>query len=236
MKNILCILALCTALPCFAQIETETHAFWQPGAKLTFEMFQGTPADSAQVKKVTDVNIFFEIAAGFWSVLDVPASQKDLKRGKMEKPYFCAALDKGASFWIVRDSTELKYAQLVWDLVELSTRITRRNLTEFDRKLNEGLRKPAAGGIAMHFQTAVNDGKEFGREATFAFFGEAVTTRDEEAFRKWRDYVDTQLHALEAYATREEEIQRLISETPEKGYTRATTLTPDFKGRGAIRY
>lgn len=236
MKNILCILALFAAIPCFAQIETGTHVFWQPGTRLTFEMFQGAPTDSAQVKKVTDVNIFFEIAAGFWNVLDVPASRRDWNRGKKEKPHFCAALDKKASYWIVRDSTELKYAQLIWDLVELSTRISRKSLAEYDSALNEGLSKAANGAIALHFMTAVNDGKQFGREATFAFFGETVTTRDEEAFSKWRNFVDERLQALEAYATREEEIRRFISGTPETGYARATALTPDFKDRGTIPY
>ena len=55
MKKLFVIIALFFSIQSFAQIETDTHVFWQPGAKLTFDMFQGAPPDSAFVKKVTDL-------------------------------------------------------------------------------------------------------------------------------------------------------------------------------------
>lgn len=64
MKRIITLLALLASISCFAQIETETHVFWQPGAKLTFDMFQGTPADSAYAKKLTDINVYHQVATG----------------------------------------------------------------------------------------------------------------------------------------------------------------------------
>ena len=119
MKRTIALLAIFATIQCFAQIENDTHVFWQPGAKLSFEMFQGEPSDSAYVKKLTDLNIYHQIATGLWSALDVP-DKKGWKKGVMEKYYFCAAMEKGNSFFIVRDSTELKYAQLVWDICEVS--------------------------------------------------------------------------------------------------------------------
>ena len=235
MKRTLALLAVFATVQCFAQIENDTHVFWQPGAKLTFEMFQGEPSDSAYVKKLTDLNIYHQIATGLWSALDVP-DKKGWKKGVMEKYYFCAAMEKGNSFFIVKDSTELKYAQLVWDICEVSARIARRNLTEFVNSLNEGLKEPANGGAAIQFMTCLNDGKQFGHEMTMALFDYVITTRDEEAYIKFRELVDKYLTELEDYATTPEDIHRLTSHQPEKGFVQAQNLTGDFKERGEIRY
>ncbi|MBO4633907.1 MAG: hypothetical protein J5669_00895 [Bacteroidales bacterium] len=67
----------------------------------------------------------------------------------MEKYYFCAAMDKRNSFFIVKDSTELKYAQLIWDICEVATRISWRNLDQSVTSINEGLDKPANGAISI---------------------------------------------------------------------------------------
>ncbi len=236
MKRIITLLALLASISCFAQIETETHVFWQPGAKLTFDMFQGAPADSAYAKKLTDINVYHQVATGFWAVLDVPNSKRGWKKGLVEKYYFCAAMEKGQSFFIVRDSTELKYAQLIWDICELATRISRRNLDQFVSSVNEGLKKPANGAISIQYMTCLNDGREFGREVTHALFDDVITTHDENEYQKYRSQIDSLLQELEPYATTEEEINRLITEKPEEGYMPAPTLQEDFKKRGHIRY
>lgn len=237
-KNwLISLIALLVSINCFAQIETDTHVFWQPGAKLTFEMFQGTAPDSAYVKKLTDLNIYHEIATGLWGVLDLPNSKRAWKRGKkMEKYYFCAAMEKGNSFFIVKDSTELKYAQLIWDICELATRISRRNLDQFVSSLNEGLEKPANGGASIQYMTCLNDGRQFGREVTHALFDKVITTHNEQEYLKFRAQIDSLLQELEDYATTEQEIKRFISHTPEEGYMLAPTLLPDFKDRGTIKY
>jgi hypothetical protein len=236
MKKLFILIALFVSVQSFAQIETDTHVFWQPGAKLTFDMFQGAAPDSAYVKKLTDLNIYFEIATGLWGVLDIPNSKRAWKRGKMEKYYFCAAMEKGNSFFIVKDSTELKYAQLIWDICELATRISRRNLDQFVSSLNEGLEKPANGGASIQYMTCLNDGRQFGREVTHALFDKVITTHNEQEYLKFRTQIDSLLQELEDYATTEQEIKRFISHTPEEGYMLAPTLQPDFKNRGTIQY
>jgi len=236
MKKLFTLIALFVSIQCFAQIETETHVIWQPGAKLTFEMFQGTAPDSAHVKKMTDMHIYHQVSTGLWSTLDVPDSKKGWKKGMVEKYSFCAAMEKGSSFFIVKDSTELKYAQLIWDICELATRFVRKGLTEFVEEANEGLDKPANGLISIQYLTCLNDGKEFGREVTHALFDDVITTHDETAYQKYREQVDQLLQEWEAYATTEEEIKRILTNTPEKGYKLAPTLNPDLKNRGTIRY
>ena len=236
MKKLFILIALFVSVQSFAQIETDTHVFWQPGAKLTFDMFQGAAPDSAYVKKLTDLNIYHEIATGFWAALDVPNSKRGWKKGMVEKYCFCAAMDKRQSFFIVRDSTELKYAQLIWDICEVATRISRRNLDQFVSSLNEGLKKPANGGASIQYMTCLNDGRQFGKEVTHALFDKVITTHNEEEYLKFRTQIDSLLLKMKAFATTEQEIQRFISNTPEEGYMHATKLQADFKGRGTIRY
>ena len=69
-----------------------------------------------------------------------------------------------------------------------------------------------------------------------ALFQDVVTAHDETVYKKTRDYVDARLEELSAYATTEEEIDRLLTGKPQEGYKRAETLNPDFKNRGTIRY
>lgn len=108
---------------------------------MTFDDFQGVASESAYIKKLSDLHIYHQIATGFWSALDIPKSQRGWKKGLQEKYYFCAAMEKSNSFFIIRDSTELKYAQLIWDICEVSTRISRRNLAQFISQINEGISK-----------------------------------------------------------------------------------------------
>ena len=218
MKKLFFIIALIVSVQSFAQIETDTHVFWQPGAKLTFDMFQGAAP------------------TGFWADLDVPKSKQGWKKGMMEKYYFCAAMEKRNSFFIVKDSTELKYAQLIWDICELATRITRGNLDQFLTMLNAGRKKPANGGASIQYMTCLNDGRQFGKEVTHALFNKVITTHNEEEYLKFRTQIDSLLLKMKDYATTGQEIQRFISNTPEEGYMHATKFQADFKGRGTIRY
>lgn len=236
MKRITLILALIISTTAFAQVDTETHRFWLPGAQLTFDDFQGVASDSAYMKKLSDMHLYHQVATGFWSALDIPKSKRGWKKGLQEKYYFCAAMEKSNSFFIIRDSTELKYAQLIWDICEVSTRISRRNLAQFISQINEGISKKNNGVISIQYMTCLNDGKQFGKEVTHAFFDEVVTTHDEQAYQKFRRQIDELLDELSEYATTEAEIIRLTSNQPDEGYILAPSLMGDFKQRGEIRY
>ena len=231
MKRLVFVLMF-ASLNCFAQYETETHVFWQPDVKLSFDMFQGQPSDST-IEKLKKANLYHAIATGLWGELDVPASKRGWKK-MAEKVYFCAALDKTQSFWIVRDSTELKYAQMLWDICELATRISRRNLADILNDMYEG--KKGNGGAAIMYKTCHNDGKEFGKGFTDAIFDEVIAVRDEDAYQKCRKQIDSLLIKTEQFATTKEEIERFIRDTPDEGYIKPASIMDDVKHRGTIRY
>ena len=84
--------------------------------------------------------------------------------------------------------------------------------------------------------TCLNDGKQFGKEATHALYVNVIGTHNEAEYQKFRSMIDDLLEELESYATSEEEIRRLISEKPDKGYKLAPSYLDDFKKRGTIRY
>lgn len=102
IKRITLILALIISTTAFAQVDTETHRFWQPGVQLTFDDFQGVASESAYIKKLSDLHIYHQIATGYWSALDIPKSQRGWKKGLQEKYYFCAAMEKSNSFYLCR--------------------------------------------------------------------------------------------------------------------------------------
>lgn len=253
MKFLLSIALLALSFSCLAQNETERYVFWQPNVKLTFDMFCGTPTSSV-VEKLKGANTYYDVALGLWGVLDVPKTKRMWKK-MPEKSYFCAAMDKTKSFLIVRDSAELKYAQLFWDICELATRVTRKTLLETVCQMDsigfhttvssKGVKVFAHdtlnqvksfGLVAMFYTTALNDGKEFRKAMTGAIFNEVVSPRNEDAYRFYRNKVDSLLLETEKYATKAEEIERFIRNTPEKGYITPTKIVGDFKNRGEIRY
>ena len=84
--------------------------------------------------------------------------------------------------------------------------------------------------------TCLNDGKQFGKEATHALYVNVIGTHNEAEYQKFRSQIDSLLQELEQYATTEEEIRRLITDKSDEGYLLAPTLNPDFKNRGTIRY
>ena len=145
-------------------------------------------------------------------------------------------MDKTQSFFIVRDSTELKYAQLIWDICEVATRISRRNLAAYEAEAYSGLNKKANGIISIQYMTCLNDGKQFGKEVTQALLKDVITTHNEEAYQEYRTQIDSLLQELEEFATTEEEINRIQSGIPDKGYKFAPTLIGDLMNRGEIQY
>ena len=235
-KRLILIIALFVAINCFAQYGEDRYAFWQPNVKLTFEMFQGELPDSDQVSKRKELHLYHCFSEGLWSALDIPKTKRGWRKGMVEKYYFCAAMDKSESYFIVKDSTELKYAQLTWDVCEVATRIARKILAEFVNEVTEGNTKKVNGAISIQYMTCLNDGKQFGKEVTRALFDEVFMTHDEEAYLKFRTEIDELLEELQEYATTEEEIKRLTINIPDEGYILAPTLIGDFKERGEINY
>ena len=236
-RAILLILISMLPLMSYAQKNNDRYIVWQPDVKLTLDMLQSEPTDSAQFEELKGMGIG---DVGLWAVLDVPKTKKGRKT-MCEKAYFCAAFDKSESYWIVRDTTELLFAQLLWDSCELSTRIARKCLSNYEKQLNDSIsennksNKTTNGIIATFFVTALNDGKEFGRALTSSIL-HISTTRDMDKYQEYRQMVDEMLDELSEYATTPAEIERLMSGEPEKGYVLAKTINNDIKNREELRY
>jgi len=217
------------ALNCFAQPEVGRYDYWQPGVTLSFDMFTGDLPDSVETQNLLSRNIGHTIATGMWGVLDVPATKKGWKT-MVEKAYFCAALDKKMSFWLVKDSTELKYAQLLWDVCEVAARMSRRNLEQLQQQAGGN------GMISIMYVTSLNDGKEFGRDVSNSIMQRVIIPRNEEEYKSFREMVDQYLLELSQYATTQADIQRFVTDKPDEGYKMADKLHGDIKNRGKIRY
>lgn len=235
MKNLFILITLFLSIECFAQIETDTHVFWQPGIKLTFDMFQGTPSDSA-VKSLTDQNRFHEQYLGLWGCLDVPKSKREWNKGMEEKPYFCAAMEKKNSFLIVRDSTELKYAQLCFDACEVAARVARQNLAAKVDSVKKDIPGGKVNGIIyIWFQTCLTDGRMF-KQICMNDLIPMIQSRNEESYNGYRKVIDDLLKKTEEFATTPEEIQRFITGKPDKGYKLADTAIGDLERRKDFKY
>jgi len=116
--------------------ETATHVFWQPDRKLTFEDFQGDGSAYPDGRKnCEEFNLCTEPFLGTWSVVDVPVRKLQRRGILAEKVYFAPAFEKGTSFMLNKNDTMgLKYAQLLFDLHELSARKSRQELQEYQDK------------------------------------------------------------------------------------------------------
>ena len=122
--------------------------------------------------------------------MDVPKSKRGWKKGMEEKAYFCAAMDKKNSFLILRDSTELKYAQLCFDACEVAARVARQNLAA--RVDSAKIDFPAGkvnGVIYIWFQTCLTDGRMF-KQMCMNDLIPMIQSRDEELYNAfiWEVY------------------------------------------------
>lgn len=252
-KIILCLLFLLGwSAEGIAQLEENRYEFWREDAKVTYDMFQADTVGKSRYNK--EFNIKNVISLGLWSELDVPKKKKDWKT-KPEKPYFCAAMDKSESCIFEKSDMSLDHAKMLWDICELATRVARKSLANIVHQMdsinyhtrltskgvnvyeNDTLNRiHSTGLISLFYATALNDGKEFGKGLTEAFFDEVVFPNNDSMYYEYRKKVDKLLDETKEFATSEEEIQRFMSDTPQQGYIKATNIWGDRKNRGTIRY
>ena len=192
--------------------ETEKHIVWQPGVKLTFDMFQNTQPSASDTAMMHRDNRQSLPYLGFWDVLDVPKkkSWKDLH----EQAYFCAAFSKFQSFVVVRDSFDLAVAQMQWDIMELGTRMSRMFLDSQQTNAEESLGCPVTGVVYTFYSTAAAKGRDFYGSLSKALLDNVLVPRDQEKLVEYRRFVDEMLASTAKFATRPEEAWRLLSEKP----------------------
>lgn len=216
MKKIFAFLSLFCPLMAFSQetfvTENEKCCIWQPGAKLTFEMFENTNPDSADIKDMQRENRQMILYTGICHVVDVPKVKKK-ERKKLwlpDKGYFAAVFSKYQSCIFGRDSFDLKCAQLAWDARELGTRVSRIWLNDLEKKIGG----PSDNLYTVYLMTAANEGKEYSKYLLSEILHNVVIPRDKDKYLEYRRKIDEELERTSKFATSKEEATRLILGRP----------------------
>ena len=238
MKRFLLIALALLSLEAFAQndrsyvTETEDYIAWQPGVKLTFDMFKKEKPTEVDLKAMHNDNRNSIPYMGFYRCLDEPKSKSGWKKGQFEKAYFCPVFSKHQSYMAVKDTFDLQIAQVQWDILELGTRTSRMELDSLQNRVNSFTGSPTSGGISTYYETVSKDGDQFYRELSYGFFKEVILPRNREMYTKYRELVDNLLSSTAAYATTPEEAERLLLKKPlEKYLKEAKTVIKDLGNR-----
>ena len=75
-RTVLLILISMFPLMSYAQKDTDKYVVWQPEVKLTLDMLQSEPTDSAQFEELKGMGIGHVLSKGLWAVLDVPKPKR----------------------------------------------------------------------------------------------------------------------------------------------------------------
>ncbi len=228
MKKTLFLLILFCTLMAFSQkayvTENDKYCIWQPDVKLSFEMFENTKPDSAAVKIMNKECRQLMPFLGFWHVVDIPKKGKG--KGKLDKGYICAAFSKFHSCIIARDSFDLMCAQLLWDAMEIGTRMSRIQLDSLQTEA--GL--PIDNFYSMYLMTAVGIGKEFYSNVLYRVIQDVQIPRDEKKYLEYRRMFDNFLKSTAKFASSKEEATRLLAgKTIEPYLKEAVNIVGDLR-------
>lgn len=202
--------------------ESKTHIFWQPDRKLTPGDFQGEPrpADLTNCEEkgycaVPCLGIFFEV--------DV---HKNYRRNRLEKVYFSPAFQKSCSYRI-NDTKDMRDAQLLFDMAELSSRIGRKLLRDYHNymaikmdSINVTLIREnpdtilvtgVGSSLAWH---ARDSAWSFYQEMSASYLRHVYFEDEKDKYEDWRILVDELLEKYKIYATKPEECYRMVNERP----------------------
>lgn len=234
MKNIMFFFVLFCPLKVSSQVsfitENDSYCIWQPGVKLTFEMFKKTIPDTAEIRVMKNDNRQLLPYLGFWKILDVPKKKTGWKKGQIEKGYLCAAFSKDQSCISARDTFDLKCAQLQWDALELGTRSCRKHLDSLRIKFDTNATK-TDNFLSVFFMTAYGVGKDFYNMLSYNILHEVVLPRNHEKYLEYRCLIDELLDETSQYATTQEEATRLLERKPLEPYLKeAKQLVGDLRG------
>lgn len=212
------------------QTESETHIFWQPNRKLNLNDFQGDPR-SDDLKYCEENGYCAVPCLGVFVEVDIP---KNYRKNKLEKVYFAPAFQKTCSY-IINDSKEIRDAQLLFDIAELSSRIGRKLLREYHNHLavtedsmnyyiirehpDTVLITGVGTSLAWH---ARDSAWNFYKEMSASYISGVYLSNGKESYEQWRLLVDDYLENYKNYATKPEECYRMIKKQPIiKKYKRA---------------
>jgi hypothetical protein len=198
------------------------HIFWQPGLKITFNDYKGSP--TAQTQEIMDkYDISVMASVGIWSVLDTPKKKRDRYR-KFEKVYFAPAFERTTSYARTNDSIQIAIQNTYLDICEIWARWARQQLQSWQDTTK------ATGTLTIMYMTVKQEMNENRLKMYGGYFKDVIAEKKEGAFKEWRNLIEKWLDDTEQWAAKPEECYRLMTQQPiEEGYILApTVLGPMF--------
>lgn len=203
----------------YSSYENETHIFWNPEKQLNKNDFKGDESSFGNAKKYCEELSFCTCGSfGMFSVLDVPKKKKN--RGKLyEKAYFLPAFEKKTSWNLKNDSIGIKQQQLVYDIFELSARLSRQKLKQMQDTIK------GYGTISIWYYTLKTYEAERRTKLIDQYTNEVIVKKEVGAFEKWKSRIESLLNELQEFATTKEDYLRFITSKPtDERYEMAKTI------------
>ena len=188
------------------RLETNEFLYWHTNTTINYDDFK-KPVDSIGIilcekyktKSLSNVQIH--------SILDYPKKAKKIQTLKV-KAYFAPSFCKECSMLVQKDSSELKMAQMYFDIAEYCSRRARQIVKQLDSL------HPGTDFVAALFPEIVDNMYKMMGEMFGAFGSQVKNEKNQEAFKKWRNDCDKLLAETKDFATKREECIRFINKVP----------------------
>jgi hypothetical protein len=188
------------------RFETNEFLYWQTNTKIIYDDFK-KPVDSTSIKLSEKFGTKSLASVQIHSILDYPKKAKKIKT-LHEKTYFAPSFCKECSTILQKDSSELKIAQMYFDIAEYCSRRARQNIKHLDSL------HPGVGFAAAAFPGIVDNMYKMMGEMFGEFGRQLRSDKKPNALAKWRSDCDKLLAETKDFATTEEECMRLINKIP----------------------
>lgn len=212
MKIITAILAFLISSSIYAQtsrLENTTFIYWQSKTAIQFSDYKKL-VDSIDLKDFEKYKSKSLENIQIHSILDYPKKVKQIKTLK-EKWYLAPVFCKECSAIIAQDSSDLKRAQIYFDIAEYCSRVTRIKIANIKKMktYNDNI-----GFIAALFPGLVDKMYDLMIDMFSSYKREVEIEKQPNAQSEWRKTVDSLLDSTKEYSTSENECERFISDKP----------------------
>ena len=112
------------------RLETNEFVYWQTNTTINYDDFK-KPVDSIGIKLCEQYKTKSLSNVQIHSILDYPKKAKKIQTLKV-KAYFAPSFCKECSMLVQKDSSELKMAQMYFDIAEYCSRRARQNINILD--------------------------------------------------------------------------------------------------------
>lgn len=192
--------------------EDHQYFYWQSDHFINYGHFQSESDEDCQ--KFNEMyGLKMSANIDLKSVVDIPKSHQSKKAKKRTgddiaylAPIFC----KECSCKLTEDSTELVVYQLLFDVAEMCARGAKKELAELKDQMQIN------NVNTMFFNTVKSRWDEHMRESWGHILMEVLVEKKDGAYEEWRTKVNDRLERDKVFATKQEEIDRLISGQPIK--------------------